>query len=253
MSIFSGNMAQSCNEVIVLADQSKIEWTEATWNPVTGCSKISAGCQHCYAERLAHRLHAMGNPQYIHAFTPTMHEQMLGLPMRWKRPRMIFVNSMSDLFHEAVTDEFIQNVFATMATANQHRYQILTKRSERLLQLNPQLPWRKHIGMGVTVESADYLFRLDHLRQTDAQLKFVSIEPMLSPLREIDLTGIDWVIVGGESGPGARSMQKEWVIEIRDKCIATGVPFFFKQWGGVRKSKNGRLLDGVTWDQMPNW
>ncbi|OPZ86286.1 MAG: Phage protein Gp37/Gp68 [bacterium ADurb.Bin429] len=246
-------MARRCNEVIVLADQSKIEWTEATWNPVTGCSKVSTGCQHCYAERLAHRLHAMGNPQYVNVFTPTMHEQALSLPMRWKRPRMIFVNSMSDLFHEAVSDEFILSIFNTMVTANQHHYQILTKRSERLFQLNHILPWRKHIGMGVTVESADYLYRLDHLRQTDAQLKFVSIEPMLSPLREIDLTGIDWVIVGGESGPGARPMQTEWVIEIRDKCIAAGVPFFFKQWGGVRKSKNGRLLDGVTWDQMPTW
>lgn len=246
-------MARSCIEVTVLADQSKIEWTEATWNPVTGCTKISIGCQHCYAERLAHRLHAMGNPQYANGFTPTTHDRVLSLPLHWKRPRMVFVNSMSDLFHDDVPDEFILSVFNTMIAADQHRYQILTKRSERLLRLSSMLPWRTHIGMGVTVESADYLFRIDHLRQTSAKMKFISIEPMLGALHELDLTGIDWVIVGGESGPGARIMREEWVIEARDKCVAANVPFFFKQWGGVRKKKNGRLLQGVTWDQMPVW
>jgi len=166
---------------------------------------------------------------------------------------MVFVNSMSDLFHDDVPDEFILSVFNTMIAADQHRYQILTKRSERLLRLSSMLPWRKHIGMGVTVESADYLFRIDHLRQTSAKMKFISIEPMLGALHELDLTGIDWVIVGGESGPGARIMREEWVIEVRDKCAAANVPFFFKQWGGVRKKENGRLLQGVTWDQMPVW
>jgi protein gp37 len=235
-----------------MATNTSIEWTEATWNPVTGCTKISAGCRHCYAERMALRLQGMGQPNYARGFKVTRHPSALDLPLRWKKPQMIFVNSMSDLFHEKVPAEFIQRVFDVMRRTDRHTYQILTKRSERLLELDPDLEWASHVWMGVTVESADYAYRIDHLRATHAAVKFLSLEPLLGPMPDLDLGGIDWVVVGGESGPGARPMEPGWATDIRDQCLRAGVPFFFKQWGGVNKKKAGRLLQGRTWDDMPD-
>jgi protein gp37 len=234
-----------------MGDKSAIEWTDATWNPVTGCSKISPGCKHCYAERMAKRLQAMGQPNYARGFQVTLHEQALGLPLNWKKPRMVFVNSMSDLFHEEVPVEFILKVFAVMREAPRHQYQLLTKRSERLLRLDDQLQWQPQIWMGVSVENVNYIYRIDQLRRTRARTKFLSLEPLLGPLPDLDLTAIDWVIVGGESGPRARPMQSRWVTDIRDQCRRAQVPFFFKQWGGVQRSRAGRELDGRTWDEMP--
>jgi len=231
---------------------SSIEWTEATWNPLTGCTKISPGCKHCYAERIALRLQAMGQPNYAKGFELAIHERALDLPLRWKKPQTIFVNSMSDLFQEEVPVEFIQRVFDVMRRADWHRFQILTKRSDHLLSLSPLLPWMPHIWMGVSVENQDYTFRIDNLRKTRAYIKFLSLEPLLGPLRRLNLRGIDWVIVGGESGPGARPMEWSWVIGIRNQCQKAGVPFFFKQWGGVNKKKAGRELEGRTWDEMPS-
>lgn len=231
--------------------QSKIEWTESTWNPLTGCTKISPGCKHCYAERMAKRLHAMGQPNYANGFKLTMHPQALEKPLEWKTPQVIFVNSMSDLFHKDVPLEFVQSVFDVMKRAHWHQFQVLTKRSERLLELSPQLEWTDNIWMGVSVENADYTFRIDHLRKTGAKIKFLSVEPLLGPIRKLNLKGINWVIVGGESGPGARPLEREWVVDIKNQCVKAKVPFFFKQWGGVQKKKAGRLLDGRTWDQMP--
>jgi protein gp37 len=230
---------------------SSIEWTEATWNPVTGCTKISPGCKHCYAERMAKRLRAMGQPNYLNGFEVTLHSHMLELPLTWKRPQNIFVNSMSDLFHDDVPVQFIQNVFDVMSTANWHRFQVLTKRAERLLELNAKLTWAPNIWMGVSVESARYLDRVERLSATSAKLKFLSLEPLLGAMPTLPLSGVDWVIVGGESGPGAREMKSQWAIEIRDQCVGRGVPFFFKQWGGVQKKRTGRLLEGRTWDEMP--
>jgi len=235
----------------MMGSNSSIEWTEATWNPVTGCSKISAGCRHCYAETLARRLKAMGQPNYVNGFVPTLHERMLDLPRQWKQSRAVFVNSMSDLFHDDVPDEFILRVFDTMFRVDRHRYQLLTKRSDRLRQLSLSLPWQPHIWMGVTVESPDYVNRIDDLRATGARVKFLSIEPMLGLMPNLNLRDIDWVIVGGESGPQARPIELEWVLDIRDQCRRSGVAFFFKQWGGRNKKKTGRLLDGRTWDEMP--
>lgn len=235
-----------------MASNSSIEWTEATWNPLTGCTKISPGCKHCYAERIALRLRAAGQPNYTKGFELAIHEHALDIPLRWKKRRKIFVNSMSDLFHEDVPDEFIQRVFDVMRRADWHRFQILTKRSERLFDLSPLLPWMPHIWMGVSVENQDYTFRIDSLRKTGAHIKFLSLEPLLGPLRWLNLKGIDWVIVGGESGPRARPMKWSWVIEIRNQCQKAGVPFFFKQWGGVNKKKTGRELEGRTWDEMPS-
>ena len=234
-----------------MAANSKIEWTECTWNPVTGCTKISPGCLHCYAERMALRLQAMGQANYRNGFRLTPHPHMLDLPLRWRQPRMVFVNSMSDLFHEDVPLDFIRQVFDVMHRAPQHCFQVLTKRSERLAQLSPKLPWPDNVWMGVTVENSDYASRIDHLRQTGAAIKFVSFEPLLGPVSNIDSAGIQWAIVGGESGPGARPMQSEWVTSLRDRCIAEGIPFFFKQWGGVNKKRNGRLLDNQTWGGVP--
>ncbi len=231
--------------------KSSIEWTELTWNPVTGCTKISPGCKHCYAERMALRLRAMGQQNYVNGFDLTLHARALELPFKWKKPQIIFVNSMSDLFHEDVPVGFVLEAFDVMRRANWHRYQILTKRSRRLLELNRQIHWTPNIWMGVSVEDKDYTFRIEHLRRTDAPIKFLSLEPLLGPLSQLNLTGIDWVIVGGESGPGARPMAQSWVIDIRDQCVRAGVPFFFKQWGGVNKKRAGRLLEGRTWDQMP--
>jgi len=230
-----------------------IEWTEATWNPVTGCSKISTGCANCYAERMAKRLQAMGQPNYVNGFELTLHPRMLPLPLEWRKPRMVFVNSMSDLFHEKVPLDYIRQVFAVMAEADWHCFQILTKRSERLRELAPQLDWPENVWMGVTCESREYTGRLDDLRATPAAVRFLSLEPLLSRMPRLDLRGIGWVIVGGESGPGARPMEPEWVAEIRDKCVAADVPFFFKQWGGTRKKRAGRVLQGRTWSQMPSY
>lgn len=234
-----------------MGGKSSIEWTDATWNPVTGCTKISPGCKHCYAERMAKRLQAMGQANYANGFKVTLHDHVVELPFTWKKPRTIFVNSMSDLFHEAVPDEFILRVFDVMQRANWHQYQLLTKRSSRLVELDSFVKWEAHIWMGVSVENEDYTDRIDHLRETHAQIKFLSLEPLLGPLSSLNLKGIDWVIVGGESGPSARPMEQDWVKDIRDQCTEAQVPFFFKQWGGVNKSKAGRMLEGRTWDEMP--
>lgn len=234
-----------------MAQLSEIEWTESTWNPVTGCSKISLGCKNCYAERMAKRLQAMGQPNYVKGFDLAIHEGTLELPLQWKSRQDIFVNSMSDLFHKKVPLNFIKKVFNTMNRANRHRYQILTKRSKRLLEIDRHLSWAEHIWMGVSVETEKYVGRIDDLRKTTAHVKFLSLEPLLGPLPKLDLFGIDWVIVGGESGPGARLMRKEWVMSIRDQCRKAGLPFFFKQWGGVNKKRSGRILEGRTWNEMP--
>ncbi len=234
-----------------MGQNSAIEWTGSTWNPITGCIKISPGCMHCYAERMAKRLQAMGQPNYASGFTLAMHEHSLELPLRWKKPQTIFVNSMSDLFLKGVPLSFINKVFDVMGRAHWHTFQVLTKRAGRLLELSKELPWTGNIWMGVTVENGDYVDRIDCLRQTGAYIKFLSIEPLLGPLGTVNLEGIDWVIVGGESGPGARPMDRAWVINIRDQCRSAGVPFFFKQWGGVRKKQAGRMLEGRTWDEMP--
>lgn len=234
-----------------MATNSAIEWTESTWNPVTGCTKISPGCLHCYAERMAKRLQAMGQANYADGFKVAMHKHAVELPLSWKKPRMIFVNSMSDLFQESIPDEFVHRVFEVMREADWHVYQILTKRSTRLLTLNAGLVWAPNIWMGVSVENQKYAFRIDHLRKSHAHTKFLSLEPLIGPLPNLDLRDIDWVIVGGESGPGARTMRREWVAEIRDQCQDAGVPFFFKQWGGVHKKRAGRELDGRTWDELP--
>lgn len=228
-----------------------IEWTESTWNPVTGCTKISPGCRHCYAERMAVRLRAMGQPNYRNGFEVTLHEHTLNLPLSWGKPQSVFVNSMSDLFHEDVPDEFILRVFETMRSAAWHRFQILTKRSQRLRDLGQRLPWPPNVWMGVTVEESAYSQRLDDLRAVPAAVRFVSFEPLLGPIADVNLTDIDWAIVGGESGHGARPIREEWVTDLRDQCAAAGVAFFFKQWGGVNKKKNGRLLQGRVWDEMP--
>ena len=235
-----------------MATKSAIEWTESTWNPVTGCTKISSGCKNCYAERMAKRLKAMGQPNYANGFDVTTHDHALELPLRWKRPQTIFVNSMSDLFHKKVPTDFILRMFDVMNKADWHQYQVLTKRPGRLLQLDAALPWAPHIWMGVTVENADHVARIDDLRRSGAHTKFLSLEPLLGPMPELNLDGIDWVIVGGESGPGARPMHPDWVRDLREQCVESGVPFFFKQWGGVNKKKAGRTLDGQTWDEMPS-
>jgi len=232
--------------------KTSIEWTEMTWNPVTGCTKISAGCNNCYAERMAKRLHLMGQANYRNEFRVTMHEHMLGVPFRWKKSQHIFVNSMSDLFHDAVPSEYIKMVFKTIENTPWHRYQILTKRSQRLCSLDSEIEWPSNAWIGVSVESDAYSYRIEHLQATHASLKFISFEPLLGPIQNLNLTGIDWVIVGGESGPGARPISKQWVINIRDKCEEQGVPFFFKQWGGTLKKKTGRLLEGKLWNGFPD-
>ncbi len=234
-----------------MGSNSHIEWTESTWNPVTGCSKISPGCKNCYAERMAIRLHAMGQLNYKNGFNLTMHESALDLPLRWKKPQTIFVNSMSDLFHKDVPLKFIQKIFSVMRQAYWHRFQILTKRSERLSVLNKELLWAPNIWMGVSVETHAFLYRIAHLKQTNAPIKFLSLEPLLGPVGNMHLNGIDWVIVGGESGPYARPMKAEWVVDIKNQCQRNNTPFFFKQWGGLNKKKTGRLLEGQTWNQMP--
>jgi len=235
-----------------MAAKSSIEWTESTWNPLTGCTKISPGCKNCYAERMAARLKAMGQPNYRNGFRLTLHPHVLGLPLQWKKPQMVFVNSMSDLFHEDVPSGFIQSTFDVMRRASWHVFQILTKRSERLLHESPTLDWPPNVWMGVSVETAKYTFRIDHLRSTGAKVKFISFEPLLGPINGVDLSGVHWAIVGGESGPHSRPVSKDWIIGLRDQCVGAGVPFFFKQWGGTQKKRSGRLLDGRTWDELPH-
>ena len=237
--------------VSIMATVSTIEWTEMTWNPVTGCRKVTQGCKHCYAERMAKRLKAMGSARYANGFEPTLHWDLLDAPKRWNRPRVIFVNSMSDLFQDEVPLEFIRQAFATMAACPQHTFQILTKRAERVARFAHVLPWPTNVWMGVSVESARVLSRVDHLRKVPAVVRFLSCEPLIGSLDELSLTGIDWVIVGGESGPKARPMREPWVRTIQAKCREAHVAFFFKQWGGVRKHVTGRVLDGRTYDEMP--
>ena len=244
------------------AQSSKIEWTESTWNPVRGCTRVSEGCRFCYAERIAARFSNDGmayeglakNTKAGPRWTQEVRvvREVFEAPLKWRKPRRIFVNSMSDLFHEKILLSDIQEIFNVMEEANWHQFQLLTKRAERLLEYNSELPWPPNVWMGVSVEDARVMHRIDALRQTDAQIKFLSLEPLIGPLPDLELSGIDWVIVGGESGPGARPMKKKWVINIRDRCAEAEVPFFFKQWGGVRKSKTGRELDGRFYDEMPN-
>ena len=234
-----------------MAGRTKIEWTERSWNPVTGCSKVSAGCLNCYAERFAIRLQKMGNPRYKNGFEVTLHPDLLGVPLRWRKPSMIFVNSMSDLFHERVPDDFIKEVFHTMAKAHWHIFQILTKRSNRLKKMARVLPWERNIWMGVSVELPDYYYRIEDLQSVPSAVRFVSCEPLLGPLPNMPLDGIGWVIVGGESGPNARPMRLEWVLTIKDQCDRRSIPFFFKQWGGTHKWRNGRKLLGREYNGMP--
>lgn len=231
---------------------SSIEWTESTWNPVTGCTKISPGCKHCYAERLAERLQAMGQRNYRNGFDLTLQPHMLDLPLHWRKPQRIFVNSMSDLFHKDVPASYILRIFDVMRRAHWHQFQVLTKRSDNLCELDRLIDWPANVWMGVSVENEEYTWRIDDLRGTNARTKFLSIEPLLGPLSGLNLSGIDWVIVGGESGPSARPIQRKWVVDIRRQCRQAGVPFFFKQWGGVNKKKTGRELDGRTYDEMPD-
>jgi protein gp37 len=230
---------------------STIEWTDASWNPVTGCTKVSPGCANCYAETFAERFRGVAGHPYEQGFDLKLWADRLTLPISWKKPKRIFVNSMSDLFHKDVPYEYIMKVFATMRDADWHQFQVLTKRSERLLELNNRIEWPKNVWMGVSVESEQYQFRIDHLRQTNAKVKFLSLEPLLGPLDGLNLNGIDWVIVGGESGRRARPTQEHWVQSIKQQCADDKVAFFFKQWGGVNKKKAGRLLNGRTYDVMP--
>lgn len=234
-----------------MAARSQIEWTEMTWNPVTGCTKVSQGCKFCYAERMAKRLKVMGAQRYVNGFDLALHEDILEKPYRWVKPRTVFVNSMSDLFHEDVPADFIQRVFKVMQECPQHTFQVLTKRSGRLCALADQLPWPGNVWMGVSVENEQVLHRIEHLRQVPAHVRFLSCEPLLGPLDKLTLDKIHWVIVGGESGPGARPMQRAWVESILNQCEVQSVSFFFKQWGGPKKSRTGRLLHGRTYDDLP--
>lgn len=234
-----------------MSQSSKIEWTEYTWNPVTGCSKLSTGCLNCYAERMAKRLKAMKNPRYINGFNVSVHEDLVEKPLGWHKPRVIFVNSMSDLFHEDVPTSFIKKIFKTMNKCPQHTFQVLTKRADRLAEISNKLKWSHNIWMGVTVESLENKSRIDFLSKCGARVKFLSCEPLLGPISDLPLNDIDWVIVGGESGPHSRPMKPEWAISIRDQCVKHDVPYFFKQWGGWNKKNNGRVLEGKIWGQMP--
>ncbi len=234
-----------------MAQDSRIEWTDATWNPVTGCTKVSAGCKNCYAERMAKRLHAMGVHQYRNDFKLTLHPEVVEKPLQWRKPKRIFVNSMSDLFHPEVPGSFIRSVFDVIVQAHQHSFQVLTKRPERALALATDLPWPENLWLGTSIENALVASRAHLLAQIPAYVRFLSVEPLLGPIPRLPLNGIDWVIVGGESGPGSRPIEETWVLQIREQCLAQSVPFFFKQWGGTNKKRTGRLLDGRTWDAMP--
>lgn len=231
--------------------QTRIEWTELTWNPTTGCNKVSQGCKFCYAEVMARRLKAMGLEKYRNGFELTLHEDALKTPYTWKQPKIVFVNSMSDLFHKDIPLEFIQRVFKVMNDNPQHVFQVLTKRADVLLKYHKELEWSHNIWMGVSVEDSKSLSRINYLRRTRAKVKFLSCEPLIGPLTDLNLKKIDWVIVGGESGRRPRPMKPEWVFEIHNKCIKENVPFFFKQWGGTNKKKTGRVLKGRTYSEMP--
>ena len=231
--------------------KSKIEWTGSTWNPITGCTKYSDGCTNCYAEKMANRLKNMGLKKYENSFNLTLHYENIEDPLSMKKPQTIFVCSMSDIFHKDVPDEFILKLFEVMNKAHWHTFQVLTKRAERIKELNDSITWTKNIWLGTTVESQKVIHRIDYLRESGAYIKFLSIEPLLTPINDLKLKNIDWVIVGGESGAKARPMLKEWVIDIKNQCKAQDVPFFFKQWGGKNKKKAGRLLDNTTYDEMP--
>ena len=248
------------SEGTAVSTRSGIEWTETTWNPTTGCDRVSPGCDNCYALTLAKRLQAMGQPKYRNdgdprtsgpGFALTLHPDTLEAPYRWRAPKLIFVNSMSDLFHPQVPLDFIRQVFDVMTDTPRHTYQILTKRSQRLAALAPELDWPNNVWMGVSVENTRYAFRVNHLRTVPAAIRFVSAEPLLGPLPNLDLTGIHWLIVGGESGPRARPMQESWALDLRDQCANAKVPFFFKQWGGFTPKAGGRQLDGAFHDEMP--
>jgi protein gp37 len=250
-----------------MSEHSLIQWTDATWNPVAGCTKISPGCARCYAIKEVRRMSGNPNPSVSLVYQGMVRqlgnglldwtslirtvEERLAVPLKWKKPKRIFVNSLSDLFHVDVPVEFIQKVFEVMRTAHWHQFQILTKRADRLEELSPDIDWPENVWQGVSVENRDYTFRIDHLRKTQAKTKFLSIEPLLGPISHLDLSRIDWVIVGGESGAGARELQKDWVLEIQKQCQQQKVPMFFKQWGGKNKSKSGREIDGKTYDAMP--
>ena len=235
-----------------MADRSAIEWTEATWNPVTGCDKVSPGCAHCYAETFAERWRGIPGHPYEQGFDLRIWPKRLEQPFRWKRPRLIFVNSMSDLFHEAIPDDYIAAVFAVMVEAKQHTFQVLTKRHERLSDVAPDLPWPSNVWMGVTIENRRFVHRADYLRHVPAAVRFISAEPLLGPLEGLDLSGIDWLISGGESGPKHRGVKGEWLRDLRDRCVQDDVPYFFKQWGGFRSKSGGRILDGREWSQLPS-
>ena len=235
-----------------MGELTSIEWTDSTWNPVTGCHKISPGCKNCYAARMAPRLQAMGNPRYTNGFEVTLHHDLIDLPNNWAKPRKVFVNSMSDLFHDEVPLEFIQAVFDTIRNCERHTFQVLTKRPERAMELCSELPWSPNLWFGVSVENPSYLHRVDTLRLIPAQTRFLSLEPLLEAIPNLNLAHIDWVITGGESGPGARPIEIDWVRDIRDQCRRADVHFFHKQWGGTNKKRSGRELDGRTWDEFPS-
>lgn len=235
-----------------MADNSAIEWTDATWNPVTGCTEVSPGCDHCYARTFAERFRGVKDHPYEQGFDLKLWPERLGLPLRWTRPRRIFVNSMSDLFHKDVPDEYVEQVFSVMNNASHHVFQVLTKRSARLARLAPRLHWSSNIWIGVSIETIQYKWRLDHLRQVPARVRFVSAEPLLGALVDLDLTAIDWLIVGGESGPAHRPCDPTWVRQLRDRSAQYGTAFFFKQWGGRTPKSGGRDLDGRTWDEYPD-
>lgn len=235
-----------------MSSNSKIEWTEATWNPVTGCTKVSEGCENCYAEAFSKRLKAMGNCRYYNGFDVTIHDDLIDKPLKWKKSKRIFVNSMSDIFHEEIGEDVILRIFDTMNTADWHIFQVLTKRAERLLNLSEMINWTDNIWMGVTVENDSRAYRAELLKQTSAKVKFVSAEPLLGPLPSLNLEGIDWLIVGGESGPRSRSINEEWILELRNRARKTNTAFFFKQWGGVNKKKAGSLLQGSIIQEYPN-
>jgi protein gp37 len=235
-----------------MSQNSSIEWTEATWNPITGCSKISEGCKNCYAERMAKRLQAMGAENYRNGFQVTLHNHILKYPLNWKKPQMIFVNSMSDLFHETVPTSFIIDIFKIIQESKWHTFQILTKRASRLKEMDKFIQWPDNIWLGVSVENSNNLERIKYLQNTKAKIKFISFEPLLGQIKKTKLRNINWVIVGGESGPFSRPMYLEWVTIIRDQCLSDGIPFFFKQWGGKNRKKTGRLLEGKIWDEYPS-
>jgi len=234
-----------------VSDKSAIEWTEATWNPVTGCDQVSPGCAHCYAKTFAERFKGVPGHPYEQGFGLRIWPERLDHPLRWKRPRTVFVNSMSDLFHEDIPDDFVARVFDVMEEADHHVFQVLTKRQDRMVKLAPDLPWPSNVWMGVSIENRRFVHRADSLREVPAAVRFISAEPLLGPLEGLDLDGIDWLIAGGESGPGHRRVDEDWITDLRDRCGDEDVAFFFKQWGGHRPKTNGRELEGRTWDEYP--